>query len=36
MEEGKKIQKEIENVTNAKEVNVPPRRFSQILPVLTN
>lgn len=36
MEEGKKIGKEIENLTNAKEVNVPPKGFSQILPVWTN
>ena len=36
MEEGKKIEKEIENLTNVKEVNVPPKGFSQILPVLTN
>ena len=36
MEEGKKIEKEIENLTNAKEVNVPPKGFSQIFPVLTN
>lgn len=36
MEEGKKIEKEIENLTNTKEVNVPPKGFSQILPFLTN
>ena len=36
MKERKKIEKEIENLTNAKEVNVPPKGFSQILPVLTN
>lgn len=36
MKERKKIEKEIENLTNAKEGNVPPKGLSQILPVLTN
>ena len=29
MKERKKIEKEIENLTNAKEVNVPPKGFSE-------
>jgi len=36
MKEGKKIEKEIENLTNAKEVNVPTKCYSQIFPVLTS
>ena len=36
MKEGEKIEKEIENLTNVKEVNVPPKGFSEILLVLMN